>query len=87
MRAWIKDALSQVKTKEQLHGMLQELCGPYGPVVTTDVSCDAAQPGQVMCKIRMADHPEAVSLANWLGTTTQGNDIVLTYQAPTDFRC
>ncbi|MBU1236259.1 MAG: hypothetical protein KJ634_07220 [Gammaproteobacteria bacterium] len=88
MRAWIQDALSHAKTKEQLQGVLNEVCGPYGGIVSTDVSCEAAEPRQVMCKIQLAEHRSAASLASWLGTPAPGDDIVfLTYNAPSDFKC
>ncbi len=87
MRAWVKDALSQVKSKEQLHSVLHDLCTPY-KVVATDVSCDADESGEVMCKIRMAERPAANSVADSLGISIQGDDsVVLRYHAPTDFRC
>ena len=86
MRAWIADVLSQMKSKQQLQGMLYDLCRPYGEVVATDISCDAPDAGQLTCRIRMADRPAASSAAHWLGTTLQDNDmIVLEYQAPGGF--
>lgn len=86
MRAWIEDVLGQMKSKQQLQGVLHDLCRPYGEVVTTDISCDMAQSRQVVCRIRMADRPATTSVAHWLGTTPQDDDmIVLEYQAPNGF--
>jgi hypothetical protein len=87
MRAWIQDVLGQMKSKEQLQGVLHDLCKSYGEIVTADVSCDEVEPRQVTCKIRMAGRPAATSVAHWLGTTLQESDmIVLEYAAPKDFK-
>lgn len=87
MRAWIQDLLGQMKSNEQLEGVLHELCAPYGDVVAADVSSDGTDPRQVTCTIRMAGRPAATSVAHWLGTGIPGGDIVvLQYQASADYR-
>jgi hypothetical protein len=86
MRAWVNDALGQVKSRQQLHGVLQDLCTPY-EVIATDVSCDADESGEVVCNIRLAKQP-AANFAEWLGISIPGSDsVVLKYQAHADFRC
>jgi hypothetical protein len=84
MRAWIQDVLGQMKSKQQLQGVLHDLCQPYG---RADISCDLRESQQVRCEIRMADRPAAASVANCLGTSVQDSDmIVLEYQAPKEFK-
>jgi hypothetical protein len=86
MRAWIQDVLGQMKSKQQLQSVLNDLCRPYGEVIATDI--DLAESRQVTCKIRMADQPAATSAAHWLGTSVPDSDmIVLEYEAPTGFNC
>jgi hypothetical protein len=85
MRAWIQDVLGQMKSKQQVQGVLRDLCQPYGEVITADV--DLAESRQVTCKIRMANQPAATSAAHWLGASAPDDDmIVLEYQAPTEFK-
>ena len=88
MRAWIKDLVGTVKSKEQVHGILNSLCEPYGEIVESDLACCTGEPGQVVYRLRMADRPAAASVADWLGTELQAdNRVVLTYRAPTGFTC
>ncbi len=85
MRAWIKDALGHVKTKEQLKSVLHDLCEPYGKV--DDIVLDAVEPTRLTCRIRMSERSAAASAANWLGSALEESGlIVLNYQTPAGFQ-